>query len=125
MYTRTVITCLRTRLSLEIRASLLCLRGSRTPFRHYQTDDVRLENMFSGLGYFEYLSPYPGVLVYPGVFLSCKSTHPTTVVRNYWHNYEKRYCFGSHKELKTLFRDRMVKLKIISLYIYKDLRLKT
>ena len=22
---------------------------------------------------------------------------PTTVVRNYWHNYEKRYCFGSHK----------------------------
>ena len=46
----TVITWLRTRLSMEItRASLLCLRGSRTPFRHYQTDDVGLENMFSGL----------------------------------------------------------------------------
>ena len=51
--------------------------------------------------------------------------HTTTVVRNYWHNYEKRYCFGSHKQLKTLFRDHMVKLKIISLYIYKDLRPKT
>ena len=33
--------------------------------------------------------------------------------------------FGSHKQLKTLLRDHMVKLKIISLYIYKDLRLKT
>ena len=27
--------------------------------------------------------------------------------------------------MKTLFRDHMVKLKIVSLYIYKDLRLKT
>ena len=46
----TVITWLRTLLSMEItRASLLCLRGSRTPFRHNQTDDVGLENMFSGI----------------------------------------------------------------------------
>ena len=45
---------------------------------------------------------------------------PTTVVRNYWHNYEKRYCFGSHKQCKTLLKDHMVSLKIISLYIYKD-----
>ena len=45
-----VITWLRTRVSMEItRASLLCLRGSRTPFRHYQADDVGLENMFSDL----------------------------------------------------------------------------
>ena len=41
----------------------------------------------------------------------------TTAVRNYWHNYEKRYCFGSHKQLKTLLREHMVKLKIVSLYI--------
>ena len=30
-----------------------------------------------------------------------------------------------HKQCKTLFRDNMVRLKIISLYICKDLRLKT
>ena len=30
-----------------------------------------------------------------------------------------------HKQCKTPFRDDMVRLKIISLYIYKDLRLKT
>ena len=30
-----------------------------------------------------------------------------------------------HKQFKTLFKDHMVRLKIISLYIYKDLRLKT
>ena len=49
---------------------------------------------------------------------------PTTVDRNYWHNYEKWYCSGIHKQCKTLFKDHMVGLKIISLYIYKDLRLK-
>ena len=50
----------------------------------------------------------------------------TTIVdRIYWDNYEKRYFFASHKQLKTLLREHMVKLKIISLYIYKDLRLKT
>ena len=38
---------------------------------------------------------------------------------------EKRYCFGSHKQLKTLLKDHMVKFKTISLYIYEDLRLKT
>ena len=44
------ITWLRTSLSMEItRASLLCLRGSRTPFRQYQTDDIQFENMFGGL----------------------------------------------------------------------------
>ena len=48
----------------------------------------------------------------------------TTVVINYWHNYEKRYCFGSHKQCKTLLKDHMARLKIISLYIYKDLRLR-
>ena len=31
----------------------------------------------------------------------------------------------SHKQCKTLFNDHTVRLKIISLYIYKDLRLKT
>ena len=50
---------------------------------------------------------------------------PTIVDRIYWDNYEKRYFLGSHKHLKTLLREHMVKLKIISLYIYKDLRLKT
>ena len=49
----------------------------------------------------------------------------TTVHRNYWDKCEKRSCSASHKQCKTLFRDHMVRLKIISLYIYKDLRLKT
>ena len=44
----------------------------------------------------------------------------TTLHRNYWHNYEKRCCVISHKQLKTLLRDNMVKLKIISIYIYKE-----
>ena len=29
----------------------------------------------------------------------------TTLHRNYWHNYEKRCCVISHKQLKTLLRD--------------------
>ena len=45
------------------------------------------------------------------------------VFRNYWHNYEKPCCAGSHKQCKTLLKDHMVRLKIISLYIYKDLGL--
>ena len=44
-------------------------------------------------------------------------------------NYEKIVKIGFvplfHKQCKTLFRDHMVRLKIISLYIYKDIRLKT
>ena len=35
---------------------------------------------------------------------------------------EKQCCSGSHKQFKTLFEDHMVRLKVISLYIYKDLR---
>ena len=46
------------------------------------------------------------------------------VFRNYWRNYEKRCFSGSHNQCKTLLKDHMVRLKIISLYIYKDLRLK-
>ena len=49
---------------------------------------------------------------------------PTTVVISYWHNYEKRYCFGGHKQCKTILKDHMARLKIISLYIFKDLRLR-
>ena len=52
-------------------------------------------------------------------------TRSTFVVRNYRDNCEKRCCSGSHKQFKTLFKDCMVSLKIISLYIYKDLRLNT
>ena len=41
---------LRTRISMKItRSSLLCLRGSRTPFRSYKTDDIGLENALSGV----------------------------------------------------------------------------
>ena len=40
-------------------------------------------------------------------------------------NCEKRPSVASHKQFKTLLRANMVKLRIISLYIYKDLRLKT
>ena len=46
------------------------------------------------------------------------------LVRNYRHKREKRCCSGSHKQRKTLFKDHIVRFKIISLYIYKDLRLK-
>ena len=49
----------------------------------------------------------------------------TIVVRNYRDNCEKQCCPGSHKQCKTLFKDHMVRLKIISLYIYKDLRLRS
>ena len=44
---------------------------------------------------------------------------------NYWQNYEKRCCSGSHKQCKILLKDHMGSLKIMSLYIYKDLRHKT
>ena len=41
-----VITWIRTRLSMELtRASLLCLRGSRVPFRAYSTEDLVLDNI--------------------------------------------------------------------------------
>ena len=48
----------------------------------------------------------------------------TMLIRNYRHNYEKRCCSSSHKECNTPFKDHMVRLKIMSLYIYKDLRLR-
>ena len=45
-----------------------------------------------------------------------------------WKNYEKIVKIAIvppiHKQCKTLYRDDMARLKIISLYIYKDLRLK-
>ena len=50
--------------------------------------------------------------------------YPKMVFINYWHNHEKPCCSGSHKQCKTLLKDHMVMLKIISLYIYKDLRLR-
>ena len=45
----------------------------------------------------------------------------------YWENCEIDIVPLFHKQCNTHFRDRMVKLKIMSLYIYiyKDLRLKT
>ena len=50
----------------------------------------------------------------------------TIMCKNYWENCEKWPSVASHKQFKkTLLRANMVKLKIISLYIYKDLRLKT
>ena len=48
----------------------------------------------------------------------------TMVFINYLNNCEKRCCFRSHKHCKTLFKENMGRLKLISLYIYKDLRLK-
>ena len=37
---------------------------------------------------------------------SCLSIHLATMVfRNYWHDYEKRYCSGNHKQCKTLLKD--------------------
>ena len=49
----------------------------------------------------------------------------STIHRNYRDKWEKSCCSASHKQCKTLFNDHMVRLKIISLYIYKELRLKT
>ena len=40
-------------------------------------------------------------------------------------NCEKRCCSGSHKQCKTLLEDHVVRFEIISLYIYKELRVKT
>ena len=55
-----------------------------------------------------------------------KVTFSTTMLCK---NYEKIVKIGIvplfHKQCKTPFRDDMVRLNIISLYIYKDLRLKT
>ena len=46
------------------------------------------------------------------------------LVRNYRDKREKRCCSGSYKQCKTLLKEHMVRFKINSLYIYKDLRLK-
>ena len=45
-------------------------------------------------------------------------------IQNYRDKREKWCCCSSHKQCKTLFKDHMVRFKIISLYIYKDLRLR-
>ena len=42
---------------------------------------------------------------------------PTIVDKIYWPKYKKRCCSCSHKQCKTLLRDHMVRLKIMSLYI--------
>ena len=43
-----VIKWLRTRISMEIiRSSFLCLRGSRSPFRWYQVEDICLDNAYT------------------------------------------------------------------------------
>ena len=47
----------------------------------------------------------------------------TTLHRKCRDNCEKRFCSGSHKQFKTLFKDHMVRFKIISVYIHKYLRL--
>ena len=60
-----------------------------------------------------------------GLYYVSLNVRATTVVINYWQNYEKRYCFGGHKQCKTLLKDYMARLKIISLYTFKDIRLKT
>ena len=54
-----------------------------------------------------------------------KFTEATIMCKNYWENCEKRPSVASHKQFKTLLRANMVKLKIISLYIFKDLRLRS
>ena len=53
------------------------------------------------------------------------TTYPTRVLGKFQGKREKQCCSSSHKQYKTLFKDHMVRLKTISLYIYKDLRLKT
>ena len=54
---------------------------------------------------------------YSSHFYSYKDHKPTMLVRNYWEKREKRRRTWSYKQLKTLLREHMVKLKIISLYI--------
>ena len=49
------------------------------------------------------------------------SIYTAIVFRNYLDNCEKRCCSCNHKQCKTLLKDHVVRLKIISLYIYKDL----
>ena len=50
------------------------------------------------------------------------SAPSTMVVRNNRDISEKQCCSGNHKQCKTHFKDHM---QIISLYIYKELKLKT
>ena len=57
------------------------------------------------------------MLLSPSFFLRAK-----LMCENLREYCEKWCCSGSHKQLKTLFKDHMVRLlKIISLYIYEDL----
>ena len=49
----------------------------------------------------------------------------TSLSKTYNHVQKLSSCSGNHKQYKTLFKDHIARLKIISLYIYKDLRLKT
>ena len=58
------------------------------------------------------------------VRLLLEEEEPTTLHITYRNNCEERCCSSSHKQFKTLFNDYMVRLKIISLYIYKELSLK-
>ena len=59
-------------------------------------------------------------------FLLERLIYKTTIVfRNYRDNCNKRRCSSSHKQCKTLLKDHVVRFKIISLYIYKDLRLRS
>ena len=63
-----IICWLRTRISMEItRSSLLCLRGSRVPFRSYDLDDIGLDNALSGVFWIlncRPLGPHPCVLFF-------------------------------------------------------------
>ena len=56
-----------------------------------------------------------GLLLFLHILYIITIKWSTTVVRNYRDKCEKRCCSGSHKQCKTLFKDRMVRLKIISL----------
>ena len=46
-----------------------------------------------------------------------KTKESTILTKNYGQNCEKRRCPLHHKQFKTLFREHMVRLKIISLYL--------
>ena len=75
-------------------------------------DDI-LNNFF-----FVYLQRSATNLDFHVVYLRSSTYTTTILLKNYRDKREKRCYCGTHKQCKTLFKDHMVRFKIISLYIY-------
>ena len=85
---------------------------------------MQLLNIYLLVYLFIYLLIY--LIIYLFIYLlSMQLEHAQEMFKNYWDKCEKRRCSCSHKQCKTVLKDHLVRFKLISLCIYKDLRLKT